>query len=179
MKIAQEKRREVLLFKNSYRDEPEIKIPLNRATFNQHHIYTEFETFSPQVTQEKIIELFQEAVGKRTSYTILDQNWLSTDTGYLLKLTKKGENDKKLNVPNVPKSDEEREIERLKKENEKLKIENESVKMENEKLKKAVKDQNDNDDSNLQAENDKIQELRVFLGGCSVAPPRGYGGAQI
>ena len=78
-----------LYCKNSTPNEPIIKIPIHRTTFNQNHIYKNCHEFSPKVTKREIQELFRHAVGGPITFGILDSTYYIDDVGYLLKLTKK------------------------------------------------------------------------------------------
>ena len=78
-----------LYFKNTSPNYPIIQIPKNRATFYQNHIYKNHHQFTPKVSKDEIAEMFKDALGKNTSFTILDFTYITQDVGFLLKLTKK------------------------------------------------------------------------------------------
>jgi len=75
--------------KNTNPTEPEIVIPKNRATFYQNYILENGDAFTPKRTLYEILKLFQNIIPKITQP--LADEWYFIDNAYLLKLTKKGD----------------------------------------------------------------------------------------
>ena len=70
--------------KNSYPTDPVIKIPKNRKTFYQNHIWTNCKQFGAEMSKEKIEKIFAEYAAGAVEWNV-ENEWILHDEGYSLR----------------------------------------------------------------------------------------------
>ena len=73
--------------KNSYPNEPEFKIPINRPTANQ--IYIVENPILYTATADQIKNSFDRFAGEPFNWTVTDNDWLLCDKGFFLSIKRR------------------------------------------------------------------------------------------